>query len=90
MKLLLFFFRWRGGMRLYAHVMPVCSINAPAVSGVVPVLWPRVWDRDACVDTYDHNPLYDCMQASRSQTLGHSTGTIPLTAGASIEHTGIT
>ena len=40
--------------------------------------------------TYDHNPLYDCMQASRSQTLGYSTRTPPLTAGASIEHTGIT
>ena len=40
--------------------------------------------------TYDHNPLYDCMQASRSQTLDHSTGTTPHTAGASIEHTGIT
>ena len=25
--------------------------------------------------TYVHNPLYDCMQASRSQTLGHSTRT---------------
>jgi len=26
-------------MRLYAHVMPVCSIDAPAVSGVVLELW---------------------------------------------------
>ena len=34
-------------MRLYAHVMPVCSIDAPAVSGVVLELWPSVWHRDA-------------------------------------------
>jgi len=40
MKLLLFFFRWCGGMRLYSHVMPVFSIDAPAVSGVVLELWP--------------------------------------------------
>jgi len=45
MQLLLFFFRWCGGMRLYAHVMPVCSIDARAVSGVVLELWPSVWDR---------------------------------------------
>ena len=32
-------------MRLYAHVMPVCSIDARAVSGVVLELWPSVWDR---------------------------------------------
>jgi len=50
--LLLFFFRWCGGMRLYAHVMPVCSIDAPAVSGVVLELWPSVWDRDACIQSY--------------------------------------
>ena len=36
-------------MRLYAHVMPVFSIDAPAVSGVVLELWPSVWDRDACI-----------------------------------------
>jgi len=29
-------------MRLYAHVMPVCSIDAPVVSGVVLKLWPSV------------------------------------------------
>ena len=34
-------------MRFYSHVMPVCSIDAPAVSGVVLELWPSVWDRDA-------------------------------------------
>jgi len=31
-------------MRLYSHVMPMCSIDAPAVSGVVLELWPSVWD----------------------------------------------
>ena len=49
MKLLLFFFRWCGGIRLYAHVMTVFSIDAPAVSGVVLELWPSVWDREACI-----------------------------------------
>jgi len=44
MKLLLFFFPWCGGMRLYAHVMPVFSIDAPAVSGVVLELWPSVFN----------------------------------------------
>ena len=34
-------------MRLYAHVMAVFSIDAPAVGGVVLELWPSVWDRDA-------------------------------------------
>ena len=29
-------------MRFYAHVMPLCSIDAPAVSGVVLELWPGV------------------------------------------------
>ena len=70
--------------RLYAHVMPVFSIDALAVSGVVLELWPSVWDRDAYIQSYD------CMQASRSQTLGHSSRTTPLTAGTSIENTGIT
>ena len=37
--------------------------------------------------TYEHNPMYDCMQALRSQTIGHSTITPPLSTGASIEHT---
>ena len=36
----IFSFRWCGGMRLYAYVIPVCSIDAPAVSGVVLELWP--------------------------------------------------
>ena len=36
-------------MRFYAHVIPVCSIDAPAVSGVVLELWPSVWGRDACI-----------------------------------------
>jgi len=58
MKLLLFFLWWCGGMRLYAHDVPVCSTDAPAVSVVVLELWP-------------------------------SSRTTPLTAGASIEHTGI-
>jgi len=39
-------------MRLYAHVMPVCSIDAPAMSGVVLELWPSVWDRYACIQSY--------------------------------------
>jgi len=60
--------------------MPVFSIDAPAMSGVVLELWPSVWDRDACIGR----------QASRSLTLGHSSRTAPLTAGASIENTGIT
>ena len=34
MKLLLFFFQWCGGMRLYAHVMPVCSNDAPAGASI--------------------------------------------------------
>jgi len=29
--------------------MPVFSIDAPAVSGVVLELWSSVWDRDAVV-----------------------------------------
>ena len=48
----IFFFRWCGGMRMYAYVMPVCSTGAPAVSGVVLELWPSVWDRDACIQSY--------------------------------------
>jgi len=39
-------------MRMYAYVMPVCSTGAPAVSGVVLELWPSVWDRDACIQSY--------------------------------------
>ena len=39
-------------MCLYAHVMPVFSTDAPAVSGVVLELWPSVWDRDACIQSY--------------------------------------
>ena len=35
-------------MHLYAHFMPVCSIDARAVSGIVRELWPSVWDCDAC------------------------------------------
>ena len=38
-------------MRLYAHVMPVFSIDAPAVGGVVLELWPSVWDRDVMTET---------------------------------------
>ena len=30
-------------MRLYAHVMPVCSIYAPAMSGVILELWPMAY-----------------------------------------------
>ena len=51
MKLLLFIFRWCGGIRLYAHVIAVCSIDASAVSGVVLVLWSGVWDPDACIQS---------------------------------------
>ena len=36
----MFSFRWCGGMRLYAYFIPVCSIGAPAVSGVVLELCP--------------------------------------------------
>jgi len=43
---------YRYNLRLYAHVMPVCSIDAPAVGGVVLELWPSVWDRDACIQSY--------------------------------------
>jgi len=32
--------RYHYNLRLYAHVMPVFSIDAPAVSGVVLELWP--------------------------------------------------
>jgi len=39
---------------------------------------------------YEHNILYDCMQAPRSQTLYVSTETTLLTAGTSTEQTGIT
>ena len=35
-------------MRLYVHVMPVCSVDVPAVSGVALVLMLCVWDRNAC------------------------------------------
>ena len=34
--------RYHYNLRLYAHVMPVCSIDAPAVSGVILELWPSV------------------------------------------------
>jgi len=46
-------------MRLYAHVMPVFSIDAPAVSGVVLELWPSVWDCDACIQSYRGLWSYD-------------------------------
>ena len=59
MKLLLFFFRCCGGMRLYAHVMPVFSIDAPAVSGVVLELCPSVWDRDACIKVFYVNKYFN-------------------------------
>jgi len=48
----IFFFWWCGGMLLYACVMPVCSIDAPAVSGVFLELWPSAWDRDVCIQSY--------------------------------------
>ena len=32
--------------------LPVCSIDAPAVSGVVLELWPSAWDRDVCIQSY--------------------------------------
>jgi len=35
-------------MHLYAHVMPVCSIDAPAVSGGVLELWPSVANIKQC------------------------------------------
>ena len=30
----------------------MCSIDAPVVSGGVLELWPSVWDRDACIQSY--------------------------------------
>jgi len=42
MKLLLFYFRWCGGMRLYVHVMPVCPVGASVLRGVVLVLYCTV------------------------------------------------
>jgi len=52
--------------------MPVCSIDAPAVSGVVLVLGLALG-------------IAIAIPSARP-----STRTTPLTAGASIEHTGIT
>ena len=52
--------RYHYNLRLYAHVMPVFSIDAPAVSGVVLELWPSVWDRDACVHSYRGLWSYVC------------------------------
>jgi len=48
------------------------------------------WKCGPTICTYDHNPLYDCMQELRSQTQSHSTRATPLTTGAPTEHTGIT
>ena len=45
----IFSFRWCGGMRLYAYVIPVCSIDAPAVSGGVLELAQRLGPR--CLHT---------------------------------------
>jgi len=41
-------------MRLYAHVMPVFSIDAPAVSGVVLELWPSAssWPMSTIIITF--------------------------------------
>jgi len=36
----------------YVHVMPVCSVGAPVVSGVALVLWLCVWDRNSCMQSY--------------------------------------
>ena len=47
-------------MRFYAHVMPVCSIDALAVSGVALELWPSVLDRDACIQSYRGLWSYVC------------------------------
>ena len=40
--------------------MPVCSIDAPAVSGGVLVLWPGVWNRDARIQSYRGLWSYVC------------------------------
>jgi len=48
----IFFFQWCGGMHLYAYVMPVCSIDAPAVIVVVLELRPSAWDRNVCIQSY--------------------------------------
>ena len=77
MKLLVFV-PWCGGIHLYVHVIPVCSVDVPAVSSVVSVLTYYVCDRGAC------------MQAPRSQTQYVSTETTLLTAGTSTDQTGIT
>ena len=52
--------RYHYNLRLYAHVMPVFSIDAPAVSGGVLELWPSVWDRDACIQSYRGLWSYVC------------------------------
>ena len=43
MKLLVFV-PWCGGMHIYDYVIPVCSVDVPAVSGVVSVRSPALPD----------------------------------------------
>jgi len=59
------------------HVMPVCSVGAPVVSGVALVLW-------LCKATVQ---LCCCCTVALQS---HSTRATPLTTGAPTERTGIT
>jgi len=38
-------------MRLYVHVMPVCSVGAPVISGVALVLWLCAQDGQIMTET---------------------------------------
>jgi len=51
-------------MRLYAHVMPVCSIDAPAVSGVV--LEPRTTQMQGGMKKSTNKHIYNTVTISCS------------------------
>jgi len=36
----------------YVHIMPICPVGAPVVSGVALVLWLCVWDGNSCTQEY--------------------------------------
>ena len=47
-------------LHLYVYVIPVCSVDVPAVSSVVSVLTYCVCDRGACMQSYRILCSYGC------------------------------
>ena len=58
---------------MLCHVL-VCSIDAPAESGAVIVLWSIVWDRYACIQSYiikisEYHFLQICPSMTQDKTI---------------------